>query len=62
MQNAKIYVLYFAKFMCFYFALFVFYFACIWRGDLSEGILRYEFGGLIHGGDVLSSKIFLILN
>ena len=23
--------------------------ACIWRGDLTEGILRYEFGGLIFG-------------
>ena len=20
-----------------------------WRGDLTEGFLRYEFGGLIHG-------------
>ena len=25
--------------------------ACIWRGDLTEGFLRYQFGGLIHGGD-----------
>ena len=24
--------------------------AYIWRGDLMEGFLRYEFGGLIHGG------------
>ena len=24
--------------------------ACIWRGDLTEGFLRYEFGGLIFGG------------
>ena len=24
--------------------------ACIWRGDLSEGFLRYEFGGHIIGG------------
>ena len=24
--------------------------AHIWRGDLTEGILRYEFGGLIFGG------------
>ena len=24
--------------------------ACIWRGLLTEGFLRYEFGGLIHGG------------
>ena len=24
--------------------------AYIWRGDLTEGFIRYEFGGLIHGG------------
>jgi len=24
--------------------------ACIWRGDLTEGFLRYRFGGLIFGG------------
>ena len=24
--------------------------AYIWRGDLTEGFLRYYFGGLIHGG------------
>ena len=24
--------------------------AYIWRGDLMEGFLRYEVGGLIHGG------------
>ena len=24
--------------------------AYIWRGDLTEGVLRYELGGLIHGG------------
>ena len=24
--------------------------AYIWRGNLTEGFLRYEFGGLIHGG------------
>ena len=24
--------------------------AYIWRGDLTEGFLRYWFGGLIHGG------------
>ena len=24
--------------------------AYIWRGDLTEGLLRYRFGGLIHGG------------
>ena len=23
--------------------------ACIWRGDLTAGFLRYPFGGLIHG-------------
>ena len=23
--------------------------AYIWRGDLTEGLLCYEFGGLIHG-------------
>ena len=42
------------------FALFYFVFegnfkykppgAYIWRGDLTEGFLRYEFGGLIFGG------------
>ena len=24
--------------------------AYIWRGNLTEGFLHYEFGGLIHGG------------
>ena len=24
--------------------------ACIWRGDLTEGFLHYDFGGLIFGG------------
>ena len=24
--------------------------ACIWRGDLTEGFLRYRIGGLIFGG------------
>ena len=24
--------------------------AYIWRGDLTEGFLRHQFGGLIHGG------------
>ena len=24
--------------------------AYIWRGDLTEGVLHYEFGGLIFGG------------
>ena len=39
------------------FALFCFVFegnfqvqAYIWRGNLMEDFLRYEFGGLIHGG------------
>ena len=39
------------------FALFTLYFpstsprgAYIWRGDLTEGFLRYRFGGLIFGG------------
>ena len=22
----------------------------IWRGDLTEGLLRHKFGGLVHGG------------
>ena len=26
--------------------------AYIWRGDLTEGFLRYEFGGLISGGAI----------
>ena len=38
--------------------------AYIWRGDLTEGFLRYRFGGLIHGGayfrnfTVLKSSLF----
>ena len=24
--------------------------AYIWRGDLTQGLFRYDFGGLIHGG------------
>ena len=27
--------------------------AYIWRGDLTEGFLHYEFRGLRHGGDCL---------
>ena len=27
--------------------------AFIWRGDLTEGFLHYEFRGLINGGDCL---------
>ena len=49
------------KFICYWtvFALFILNLraiseykspgACVWRGDLSEGFLRYEFGGLIFG-------------
>ena len=32
------------------FALFYFVSEGNWRGDLTEGFLRYEFGGLIQGG------------
>ena len=39
----------------------------IWRGDLIEGFLRYQFGGLIHGGAYFrnftvcpNSKIFTV--
>ena len=28
--------------------------AYIWRGDLTQGFLRYEYGGLIHGGVLFS--------
>ena len=34
--------------------------AYIWRGDLTEGFLRYRFGGLIHGGAYfLNFTVFL---
>ena len=37
--------------------------AYIWRGDLTEGFLRYWFGGLIHGGAYFRNfTVFLILN
>ena len=43
--------------------------AYIWRGDLTEGFLRYEFGGLIHGGAYFRNfsvkrekKVRLIIN
>ena len=48
--------------MCYYTVFLLFYFefkgnfqvqaprACIWRGDLSDGFLRYKFEGLIRGG------------
>ena len=36
--------------------------AYIWRGDLTEGFLRYRFGGLIHGGAYFQnfSVIYLV--
>ena len=33
--------------------------AYIWRGNLTEGFLRYEFGGLIHGGAYF--RIFTVI-
>ena len=42
--------------------------AYIWRGDLTEGLLRYRFGGLIFGGayfrnfTVYALCTFLVLN
>ena len=52
-----------------FFALFYFVFegnfqvqaprgAYIWRGDLTEGFLRYEFGGLIFGGAYTWTGLF----
>ena len=42
------------KFMCYCTNFALFYFevpgACVWRGDLSQGFLCYEFGGLIFEG------------
>ena len=35
--------------------------AYIWRGDLTEGFLRYEFGGLIFRGAFFEGLIFGIL-
>ena len=32
------------------FTLYLRAYIYIWTGDLTEGFLRYEFGGLIHGG------------
>ena len=32
--------------------------AYIWRGDLTEGFLRYEFGGLIFGGAYTCRGLF----
>ena len=36
--------------------------AYIWRGDLTEGFLRYGFGGLIHGGAYLRNFTTVLLN
>ena len=33
--------------------------AYIWRGDLTEGFLRYEFGGVIFGGAYTWRGLFL---
>ena len=33
--------------------------AYIWRGDLTEGFLRYEFGGLVFGGAYTWRGLFL---
>ena len=30
----------------------------MWRGDLTEGLLRYEFGGLIFGGAYTRRGLF----
>ena len=32
--------------------------AYIWRGDLTEGFLRYQFGGLIFGGALIFSEFY----
>ena len=32
--------------------------AYIWRGDLTEGVLRYRFGGLIFGGAYTRRGLF----
>ena len=34
--------------------------AYIWRGDLTEGLLRYDFGGLIFGGAYFRNFTVLI--
>ena len=36
--------------------------AYIWRGDLTEGFLRYEFGRLIFGGAYFRNLTVLLLN
>ena len=62
------------KLMCYCtdFALFYFEFeaiseytppgACIWRGDLSEGFLRYEFRGLIFGEPYTWRGIYMVVS
>ena len=35
--------------------------AYIWRGDLTEGFLRYEFGGLIFGGPYTNLRNFTVM-
>ena len=35
--------------------------AYIWRGDLTEGFLRYEFGGLIFGGAYTNLRNFTVM-
>ena len=32
--------------------------AYIWRGDLTEGFMRYRFGGLIFGGTYTLTSFF----
>ena len=36
--------------------------AYIWRGDLMEGFLRYEFGGLTHGGAYFRNVTIFIIS
>ena len=36
--------------------------AYIWRGDLTEGFLRYRFGGLIFGGAYFRNFTVLYVN
>ena len=35
--------------------------AYIWRGDLTEGFLPYQFGGLIHEGDYFRNFTVIVL-
>ena len=64
MANAKIYVLSIQFFLCFILNLRAIYeyksrWACIWRGNLSDGFLSYEFEG--GRGLYLEGLIFGIL-